>query len=270
MSTQQKVIKYVAIALAVWLTVSIIGGILGAIGIFGTFFGNDAVEKETKMYEVSADIRSLEIEIKAADITIREGENFSVESNLKKLNVEEKNSCLSIVQKGNFRGSHDGAVLTITVPSGTLEGITLKTGAGRFTAENLAAHRIHFEFGAGDVTIGSLTATKSAHIEGGAGRVTISGGSINDLEMDMGLGQVNLTSALTGDCELEAGVGESNINLIGTREDYTLEIEKGLGSISVDGEKVNDFGTSGNGANEVEIHGGVGAINVNFKEESNK
>ena len=60
MSTQQKVIKYVAIALAVWLTVSIIGGILGALGIFNVFFGNDAVSDEMTVYSVSSDIRSLD------------------------------------------------------------------------------------------------------------------------------------------------------------------------------------------------------------------
>ena len=270
MSTQQKVIKYVAIALAVWLTVSIIGGILGALGIFNVFFGNDAVSDEMTVYSVSSDIRSLDIEINAADITVKEGDSFSVESNLKKLRVEEKNSCLSIVQTGKFRGSHDGAVLTVTIPSGMLDSINLKTGAGKFTAKTLTAETVRFEFGAGDVTIEALTATRSAHIEGGTGRITISGGSMNALDMDMGMGQVNLTSALTGDCELDAGVGELNITLIGIQDDYTIEIEKGIGSITVDGQSASNNESFGNGMSEVEIHGGIGAINVNFKEESSK
>lgn len=270
MSTQQKVIKYVAIALAVWLTVSIIGGILGALGIFGAFFGNDIVSDETTVYSVSGDIRSLDIEINAADITVKEGDSFSVESNLKKLRVEGKDSCLNIVQTGKFRGSSDGALLTVTIPSGMLDSIDLKTGAGRFTAKTLTAETVRFEFGAGDVIIEALTATGSAHIEGGAGRITISGGALHDLDMDMGVGQVNLTSALTGDCDLDAGVGEFNITLIGIQDDYTLKIEKGIGNITVDGKKVSNSERFGSGASEVEINGGIGAINVNFKEESGK
>ena len=82
----------------------------------------------------------------------------------------------------------------------------------------------------------------------------------------MGVGELNLSAALLGDSDLTLGVGASNLTLIGSRDDYKIEIEKGLGSITVDGESVSDFGTSGNGQNNVEIKGGVGAINLNFLE----
>ena len=114
---QQKIIKYIALALAIGLSVSIIGGIFGVIGLFGGFFGNDAVTEEMMFYGVKEDICSLNIEINAADITIKEGDTFSVESNLKNLRVTEKDKCLNIVQTENFRGSYKGAVLTVTVPS---------------------------------------------------------------------------------------------------------------------------------------------------------
>ena len=146
------------------------------------------------------------------------------------------------------------------------DNVNIKTGAGRFTVDSLSAATIGFELGAGDVTISKLIAEKSANIEGGAGRITISNGAIKDLALKMGMGQLNLTAALTGDSELELGVGESNITLLGSKDDYELDIEKGIGNITVDGKNVTDYGSSGNGANEVDIHGGVGAINVKFKE----
>ena len=37
--------------------------------------------------------------------------------------------------------------------------------------------------------------------------------------------------------------------------------------ITVDGKTVTDFGSSGNGQNHIEINGGVGTINLNFKEK---
>ncbi|MBQ9839934.1 MAG: hypothetical protein IJO56_10670, partial [Oscillospiraceae bacterium] len=58
--------------------------------------------------------------------------------------------------------------------------------------------------------------------------------------------------------------------LLGSKEDYKLELEKGLGNISIDGVNVSDYGSSGNGTNKVEINGGVGSINVEFKESESK
>ena len=270
MTQSQKVIKYIAVVLAVGLIVCIVGGVLGVIGLFGGFFGNDAVTEEMMFYGVKEDICSLNIEINAADITIKEGDTFSVESNLKHLRVKEKACCLSIVQTGNFRGSHDGAVLIITVPVGTVDSIHLQTGAGKFTAENLTAETLNLHFGAGEVSIGTLVATERVFIEGGTGRITISDGALHDLDLDMGVGELNLTSLLTGDCELNTGVGKLNLNLIGVQEDYALEIEKGIGKIYVDGEKVTDYGSFGNGENKIDIDGGIGAINITFKEANIK
>ena len=277
MNTLQKVIKYLALAFAIFLTVSIVGGILSAVGLLGSLFSDDDedwgdVIGETKTYTVSSEISDLNIQINAADFYIKEGNGFSVESNLKNLEIDEKNGCLILMDltKIKFNGSnaYENAVLTIYVPVGTVfDNVNIKTGAGRFTVDSLSAATIGFELGAGDVTISKLIAEKSANIEGGAGRITISDGAIKNLDLEMGLGQLNLTSALTGDCNLDSGVGEMNVTLLGSKDDYELDIEKGIGNITVDGKNVTDFGSSGNGANEVDIHGGVGAINVRFNNE---
>ena len=277
MTTLQKVIKYLALAFAIFLTVSIVGGILSAVGLLGSLFSDDDAEwgdviGETKNYTVSSEISDLNIQINAADFYIKEGNSFSVESNLKNIEVDEKNGCLTLKDltkiKLNGSNAYENAVLTIWVPVGTVfDNVNIKTGAGRFTVDSLSAATIGFELGAGDVTISKLIAEKSANIEGGAGRITISDGAIKNLDLEMGLGQLNLTSALTGDCNLDSGVGEMNVTLLGSKDDYELDIEKGIGNITVDGKNVTDFGSSGNGANEVDIHGGVGAINVRFNNE---
>ena len=45
-----------------------------------------------------------------------------------------------------------------------------------------------------------------------------------------------------------------------------IDIEKGLGAVTIDGEKVTDFGTSGNGQHSLEIETGVGSVNLKFQE----
>ena len=265
MTTLQKVIKYLAIAFAIFLTVTIIGGILSAVGLFGGLFAWDTATEDMKTYTVSTEIHNLDILINAADLYIKEADAFSVESNLKYLKVEEKGDTLIIKETKKFSGTYTDAVLTIYVPAGVVfDNTDLTTGAGRLTVESLSSGTLDFTLGAGDVSIDSLIATKSADIEGGAGRITIAGGALKDLDLEMGVGQLNLTSTLTGACQLDLGVGESNITLVGSKEDYKLDLEKGLGNITVDGKNVSDYGSSGSGANEVEINGGIGSINVRF------
>lgn len=265
MTSAQKVIKYLAIALAVFLIVTIFGGILRAVGLFGGIFDEDAVAKNLKTYSVNSDIRDLDIQINAADMSIKQSDKFSVESNLKYLKVEERGGTLTVEETRKISGTYDHAVLIIYVPAGTVfENVNLNTGAGRLNADNLAAETLDFDLGAGNVTIGNLTATSSAQIDGGTGRITISNGNLRNLDLQMGVGQLNLTAAVTGNSQMDLGVGESNINLVGTQADYALEIEKALGSITVDGKSVSDYDS--NGTNPVKINGGVGSINVNFQE----
>ena len=186
---------------------------------------------------------------------------------MKNLEVSERGGTLTLkdlTKAVNAAESYEDAMLTVYIPTGTeFEKVHLLTGAGRLTAETLSAKRLELELGAGDVWIGSLFVTGSAEMEGGAGRITISGGRINGLDLEMGVGELELTAALTGDCDLEMGVGDADITLLGSKEDYRLEISKGIGAISVDGSDVSAF-KSGSGANEVGISGGIGAIDVRF------
>ena len=203
MTTFQKVIKYLAMAFAIFLTVSIIEGLFSILGLFGGFFGGDAVADDIQTDAVSSDIRGLEVNMSAADFTIRQGEKFLVESNLKHLTVEDKNGVLSIQETKKFGNVYNSSLLTLYIPTDAMfEKINIKVGAGK---------------------------------------ITIADGELHDLDLDMGIGQLNLISELTGDCSFDLGVGESNITVIGERENYKLSIEKGIGSVTVDGEEVSNL-----------------------------
>lgn len=266
MTPVQKIVKYIAIALAVALIAAILGGILSVVGVIGLFGESNAVAKEVTTYPVSEKVTDLHIQISAADFTVEEGEGFSVESNLKDLTVSEKNGVLTIREKNTFFKNYNGAVLKLTVPENfVFSSVELETGAGRVQIDTLSAQKLQLELGAGEVKIGQLNATGSAELEGGAGKITISGGTLRNLQLEMGVGQLNLTSALLGSSELNLGVGESNLQLIGTQDDYTILVEKGIGSASVAGAQIEDESRCGSGENRVEITGGVGAIHVDFK-----
>lgn len=269
MTTLQKVIKYLAIAFAIFLTVIIISSILGAVGLFGGLFEGDTVLEDAKTYMVSDNIRELSININAADFMIKQAEKFSVESNLNNLTVKEKDGLL-IIKEEKRLGAYNGAMLILDVPANTVfEKADIVTGAGRVTVDALSAASLNLELGAGEVNITALTATSKANIDGGAGKISIYGGTLNNLDLDMGVGQFNLTSVVLGNSKFDLGIGESNITLIGSKNDYNIDAEKGIGNITVNGENVSHF-EGGSGKNYIDISGGIGAVNLVFREEYRK
>jgi DUF4097 and DUF4098 domain-containing protein YvlB len=261
MTRTQKIIKYIAMAFASLLAVGIIGGIVSVVSLL-TIADEDDVAKELTTYQITSTVTSLDVEVDAGDLTIKQGDTFAVESNLRRLTVREENGRLIIRNKEERLRVDRAAVLTVYLPIQALNQVRITTGAGRLTVDALMAEVLELEFGASEVMFGSLTATRKADIDGGAGKITIGGGKLCDLSLNMGVGQLNLTGELIGDCEMDLGVGETNITLLGNKEDYALDIEKGLGSVSVEGTDATRFG---NGSNRIDIDGGVGAIRIDFE-----
>ncbi len=223
---------------------------------------------DSQTYEITSDIHSLDIQINAADFKIEHGDEFLIESNLKYLSVSEKGGVLTIADEAKSSSNYSNAILTLCVPNGIVfDDVDITTGAAKLTVDALSASSLELKLGAGDVQFKSLNASSNADIKGGAGQITIASGTLNDLTLEMGVGELNLNVALRGNSDLKFGVGESNLTLIGSKDDYKVKIEKGLGSISVGGKTVSDFGSSGNGENQINIEGGVGAVNIAFQEE---
>ena len=227
----------------------------------------NVVLDETKTYEITSDIHSLNIRINAADFIIKHADEFSVESNLKYLSVSEENGILTIIDKAKNTSNFTEPTLTLCVPNTTIfENVYIKTGAAKLSVDTFSTNTLELTLGAGDVYFKSLNVFSDVQIKGGAGEVAISNGTLNNLTLEMGLGELNLTASVLGMSDLKFGLGESNVTLIGEKNDYKINIERGLGNIIIDGKTVNDFSSSGNGQNHLNIKGGVGTINLNFQE----
>ena len=223
--------------------------------------GRTAVLDETETHAVTSQIHSLEIHINAADFRIEHADAFSVESNLKYLSVSEKDGVLRIVDEAENARDYSDAMLTLRIPGDTVfDKVNIETGGAKITVDALSAGSFDFNLGAGDVFFKSLNASKHVEIEGGAGKITIDGGTLTNLKLEMGVGELNLNAALLGDSDLEFGIGEANITLLGNKDDYKLEIQKGLGNISVDRNSISDTANIGDGQNYIEIEGGIGTI----------
>jgi len=288
MNSSQKAIKYIAMAFAVFLAVSIISSILALAGRllfsfnllesraenfhFGYFFSDNTEKAEvTKTFD---NIKKLDINIAVAELKILRGDSFKVEAENVSGNFicKDENGTLVIHEKtlsrGIFSSIGDNRLTRIKVylPSGfKAEQAVIKTGAGKTTAETLTANELDIDFGAGAVEFDSLVAN-NAEINGGVGSVRIKDCEITDLDFEAGVGETVIDGKLTGENKVKAGVGALILNLKNSPDDYNLDIKSGIGEITVDGVKTGDIRHHNITAqNSIEIDGGVGSIAVNFK-----
>lgn len=267
MSDTQKVIKYVAIAFASLLVFSILSSIMYFILSFGHFFNDDNdVTKNLEGLDITGDVAVLDIDVSDVSVIIEQGDTLSAETNSDKVKVKQEGNKLFITQKNkNWFKEHEDTKLIIYVPNNfTFDGVSIVSGAGKVDIDELSTNKLYLELGAGKIDINNLIVLDDAKIDNGAGKLIISDGKINDLNLDMGVGKVDLTSSIIGDSIIDSGVGSITLNLIGTLDDYSISFDKGLGSSTIDGDKMKD-GTYGEGSNSIDIDGGVGSIDINFQ-----
>lgn len=271
MTSVQKIIKYLATAFAIFLSVSIIGGIITALsGISFILSDKDKKEPVGEMtaYPVSEEISSLQINLSAAELIIRNSDNFSVESNHNYITVETNNGKLIIDETETpISIAAKGVTVILNVPENFIfDDVELETGAGHVKIDTLAADVLDITFGAGEAEIESLTANSRAQIDGGVGEITIKDGLLRNLDLDMGVGELTLTSRLEGESDLDYGVGETNLTLLGSPDEYKIKLDKGIGEAKLQGEDMNDDSVYGGGTNRIEIDGGIGELKIEFEE----
>ena len=271
MTSFQRVIKYLAIAFATFLIVSIIGGIIsGLVGASYLLSGKEnAPVGEMQVYSVDGDVSSLSLELSAANLKIKTADKFSVESNHNYISVKADNGKLYISETRKlFSFSPKGVTVILNIPEGfVFDEAMIDTGAGKVEIDALSCDALELSLGAGKAEIRNLTANSRADIDGGAGELDIDSGKLCNLDLDMGVGALKLKSRIEGRSLLDYGVGETNLILLGSKTDYKIELDKGIGEAKLSGEIMKDDSVYGSGENSIEIDGGVGAVSIEFSEE---
>lgn len=264
MSEAQKIIKYVAIAFAVSLIVSIFSGIY----YLGGIVGHAVIDNEKEginIEDYSNETTILNINISVSKLIIKEGPTFKVENNNDDINVKQDFNKLSIVEKVHLFKIFDKSEVTVYIPSEMIfDKVYISNGAGTINIEDLKTKDLTLELGAGKIEINNLKVDNSANIDSGAGEVIINNANINNLSLQAGVGKFTLNTVLKGKSNIEAGIGSLNINLLDSKENYKIYALKGLGSINIDNRDFSNESVYGNGNNEIDIEGGVGSININF------
>lgn len=276
MTSLQKVIKYCATAFAIFLIVAIIGGIsTGLLAITGiSSFKNQLEEKkenayienekELKPFELSGEkIEKVEIDVLSANIVIETGDEFSVKYSGDDFEFEQKNNKLEIENDSKL-----GAVgqLLIKVPEKMeFKKFSLSSGAGNMSIKNLTCYELDFDLGAGKTNIDSLTVKSCGEIDAGAGELNVTNGNMNNVEISLGLGKCEIRALFKGKSSVDTGLGQTNLVLLGSKENYTLKCETGLGEFKVENERLTKNSTVGQGESFIEVDGDIGKVNINFE-----
>lgn len=298
MNPGQKIIKVCATILAVFLAVSIIGSVL-----FGVFIalqssspdsspnieisGNQKGKSSFHTYDFShsfTGIDSLEIDSSIQNVIIQSGseirvdmEDVSTECTAYQdgsvLIIEDNTSNTKINGQffnwvGDFLDGKTkimGGTITITLPeSFTAESCYIDSGTGRLTIENLQAEDLHIDAGTGSIE-GKNVSAGFVYLSCGTGSMELNDVDFAGADIDSGTGSIYISGSLKGDTTIDCDVGSLDMDLTEPKDSYYLDIEKGLGSININGSSYSGVSSLNDGApNYLSIYGGVGSINIDF------
>lgn len=216
---------------------------------------------------VEQDVRNLDISAPGGELTIREGDKFSVELGptiAKHVRYEVKdgtfrlwdpdNSGSKSWMKGNRWWNNQGRRnldIILTIPA------------------DQEFDDVLISFGAGECDLSGLTA-KRADISTGAGSIEASGMRVSEsFVFDAGVGESDLEGDLTGEIEISGGVGETKLVLARPRTDYNITTSSGVGTVTVDGKEYSflerDLDEDNGADNSIDVSCGVGEIEIQFQ-----
>lgn len=276
MTTAQKVIKYIALGFAAFLIVTIISAILSGGYALLRAFGLIHVDKNIVTEELKVissevkEISTLKIDLSCTNLDVKIGDNFKVETNNSKITFTNDNGSVKIKEENrNWLNNNKESNLIIYIPRDmiAIDETKIETGAGKINIEKLNTQSLYLELGAGDVYIKNLTVTKEAKIDGGLGRTELKSCEINNLKANLGMGDFVFNGKLTGKNEIDSGVGAIDIDLMDNKGNYKINVSKGLGNVTLDGQKLEMDRVYGTGENYLDVDGGIGEIKIEFKEK---
>ena len=275
MTTTQKIIKYLAIAFALFLVISIFSIIFGLSREIISSINSD--KKDSKLLEeyttISNNVNNIEsfkIDISNDDIEIKEGEKFEVKTNDPDVKFYHENSKVKIKTDKTFSwhlsNSSRGTIIIYLPNESNISELDLNLGAGKIDIDKIFVETLLMDLGAGTMTAKEINVYEKATINGGAGNINIYSGTINNLNLKLGAGNASIESDLTGSNTLTTGVGKLNLGLSQSKDNYKFDISKGLGNIILNDFDVSEDILIGDGETKIKISGAIGNIIINTAE----
>ena len=247
----------------IWLAIGLISFALGiCLLILAAASGFSMRKGSTYTYSegYTQEITSLDFQIDYGHVKVLEGEKFSIDAD----GLYEDGRFESVVKDGvwtirershsqvNFFGLRLPVIsifgerfepdIEITLPKDfTAKNMRLELGAVRLEAGDLRSETGSFTIGTGEAFIKQLEVTEKSSFDVGAGYMELDRVDLKNITVDCGVGYINLEGIVTGKNEITCGVGKVRMDLEGDIEDYSYDIQSGIGNVTVNGK--NYFGS---------------------------
>lgn len=198
------------------------------------------------------------------------------------------------IRNAGKRASHTEDEVHVSIPDGhVFKEADIDFGAGVLDAAPLQAREVDMSIGAGvceiqeilaeeaDISVGAgelhvvYLNSKKADVEVGAGTLTVQDMEVSGgMELSMSMGSAELNGTISGDLSLECGMGEVTMNLTGSEDDHSYEVECGMGDVQVGSHSHGGFATSKswNGGtaeatkSRFDIECNMGSVNISFED----
>jgi hypothetical protein len=206
------------------------------------------------------DVRELDIRMDYGEITITQGNEFSVEAS----NLYKADDLESYMSDGVWVISHDTSdnfnlfgfripisinigeynntpSIKITVPKDFhAENIKIMLNAGRLKADNLHADTGSFNVDAGSLEIEGLIIEEESSFSVGAGYISLKQIDVRDITVKCDFGSVIIEGVVTGDNKIYCDVGKITLDIEDNMDFYSFDIDSDLGNVIINNRRYRD------------------------------
>ncbi|MDD2505402.1 MAG: DUF4097 family beta strand repeat-containing protein [Bacilli bacterium] len=263
MSNIQKGIKLFAICLAVFIISSIISGILFVLSIITN---TSHFSSEFYFQQTFYNIKNIDVDLSTTKLEIKKGAEFKIDGNTTNptFKMESNEDTLKIFEspKKIMNNNKTGKVTLYVLENYPLDSLYINNEAGSVKLSSISSNSFSLSQGIGITKINDSN-LKNANINGSVGKIDIKNSLLNNLHLESGIGEVFIQSDITGNSYIKSGIGKVVLNLK-DENDYTINVTKGIGMISINNINQSNNKVYGSGLNNLNIEGGIGKIDIKF------
>lgn len=225
------------------------------------------------------EIESLNLELAAGTLTVKEGDSFRIEAkNIperyyefyvedKTLHVDKKDHDWFFFDWFDW-DSYDDTSITVYVPKGfEAKEMDLEVSAGTVTIDSIVAKNAEIKMNAGKVSGSNVTISDSGKVKVNAGTLELEDVNFHDTKIQQNAGAATLSGSFTGETKAECNAGSMTIKANGTEKEYNFQIESSAGSITLNGERYSNTKSEidNNANNEFDVECNAGSITISTK-----